>query len=295
MHIIVFCCTELTQTLPLTYTFPLQTLDLRELSTDDNLVTSATAFHLRHCHNTAVLVHSEAFSYLYELKRIIFHDINLLTLQTNSIAFTTYSDALTISFLSVSKLNLRKNAINIQMEDYAQGMKLKIRHATIFSWKKSAVVGKIRELVMEELLFKLRPWPASIVCQGSEGAAVTMRSVTVKQGLSGSWITGNVSYLSITDSNLRLCPGAFAGFDTTNKPKLEVVLSGNNFLLPYLPSHALPSNGSVLNADRNYIVCQCQGLMWLREPPQNQFKESIKASLICRNRTVDSVLASCKG
>lgn len=263
----------------------------------DQLILLATTFHLGNCQNTSVLVFPGAFNHLYSLREVTFHDIWRLTLETNSISLRPSAPAFTLTFFSMTNLSLRKNAISIQLEDNDEGMNLKVSHATIVCFMKSAIVGNIKELVMEEILLKVRPWPGSVVCQGSKGTLVTMHSVTVKQGLSGLWITGNVSRLNITDSNLRLFPGAFAGVyansSTQIKSQLGVVLSGNNLIFPHLPSHSLPADGFLLSAKRNYIACQCQNLMWLREPPNNLFKEGIKASLICRNGTLASILASC--
>lgn len=275
----------------------LQTLDLRDLS-EDHLVYSAASFHLVNCKNTSVIVLPGAFSYLYHLKNVTFHNINRLTLESNSIFLNSLADVLTIRFSLINILNLRKNAIKVHMEDNSEGLNLEIRRSVITSLMKSAIVSKINELVMEEMLFKARPWPGSVVCQGSRGAAVTMHSVTIKRGLSGGWITGNMSRLSLTDSNLRLLPDAFAGVHSSKnihrKSHLGVIFSGNNILVPHLPSHALPSDGVLLEAKRNYIVCQCQNLVWLREPPINRFKENVKASLVCRNGTLASALESCE-
>lgn len=270
---------------------PVKTLDLRDLSEDQSLYL-ASSFHLGNCRNTSVMVFPGAFSYLHILENVTFNDISRLTVESNGISLTSFVDVFTLRFYLIKNLSLRKNAISI----HSEGMNFKIHNSTIMSLMKSAIVGKIRELVMEEMLFKVRPWPGSVVCQGAEGASVTMRSVTVKQGLSGRWIIGNVSRLSIVDSNLRLFPGAFAGVNTNThgKSQFGVVLSGNNFMMPHLPSHTLPSDGFLLSAKRNYIVCRCPNLVWLREPPNNLFKEGIKASLVCRNATLASVLESCQ-
>lgn len=238
------------------------------------------------------MVFPGAFSYLHELENITFNDIYRLTVESNGISFTSFADILTLRFYLINNLSLRKNAISI----HSKGMNLKIYNSTIMSLMKSAIVGKIQQLVIEKILLKVRPWPESVVCQGPEGASVTLRSVTVKQGLSGRWITGNVSRLSIMNSNLRLFPGAFAGVNTNthSKSQIGVLLYGNNFMMPHLPSHVLPSDGVLLGAERNYIVCRCPNLVWLSEPPSNLFKERIKASLVCRNGTLSSVLESCQ-
>lgn len=143
---------------------------------------------------------------------------------------------------------------------------------------------------------KARPWPEAIVVRGSAGASVTLKSVSIKKGLTGRWITGNISRLSIIGSNLKLLPEAFAGVNIVEDEESTtgITLSGNNFMIPSLPSHALPSDAPVVQAQKNHIVCQCQNLAWLLEPPNSPLKDSVKDSLICRNKSLYLFLPSCK-
>ncbi|KAG0711271.1 hypothetical protein GWK47_020953 [Chionoecetes opilio] len=275
---------------------PVKTLDLRNLS-QDYRVSKAAAFHLNDCGKTSVLVFPRAFSQL-NLKSVTFYNISSLTLEPYSIHLNPeVKDAFNITFSLITTLSIRKDAVNVQLHHPHAGMNLKIRHASLISLMKSAIVGKLRELTMEEMLVKARPWPGAVVCQGLTGASVIMKSVLIKKGLSSRWITGNISSLSISKSSLRLLPDAFAGvnIEAGSKSKTRIVLLGNNFMIPSLPSHALPSHGYLSQAKQNYIVCQCQNLAWLLESPSTQVKQSVKASLICRNnKSISSVLASCE-
>lgn len=274
----------------------MQTLDLRNLS-QEYFVNEATVFRLENCWSTSVLVFPGAFNHLSFLENITFYNVSRLTLEPYSISLDSWAEEVfTLTFSLIRNLSIRKNAINIRLHDQGVGVSLKIQHTSLISLMKSAVVGKLQELILEETLVKARPWPGAIECQGSEGASVIIKSVNIKKGLTGRWITGNLSRLSITRSYLRLLPDAFAGVNMVGgkKPQSGMILSGNNFLIPFLPSHALPSDGFLLQAQKNYIVCQCQGLAWLLEPPKTLLKEAVKASLICRNKSLASVLAACE-
>lgn len=268
---------------------PVKTLDLRNLS-QEYLVSEASIFRLEDCSRTSVLVLPGAFNNLNFLEDVTFHRVKRLTLEPYSISQTSWvEEVFRLTFSLINNLSIRNNAINIQLQDQQARISLRIQQSGLISLMRSAVVGNLQELTLEESLVKARPWPGAIVCQGSEGTSVIMRSVGMKKGLTGNWITGNVSRLSITKSNLRLLPEAFAGVDVVG----DIILSGNNFLIPSLPSQALPSNGSLLQAHKNYIVCQCQNLAWLLEPPQTPLKEGVKASLICRNKKLTLDLETC--
>ncbi|XP_045120801.1 uncharacterized protein LOC123510076 [Portunus trituberculatus] len=279
------------------FCLPVKTVDLRNLSQEYEVI-QASVFTLQNCRSTSVLVFPGTFSDLNSLEYISFYNVGRLTLEHNCINLRSISENVILNFSLITNLSIRKNAINIQPRNKCMDSKasINIKHSTLLSLMKSAIVTNLKELTMEEMILKARPWPEAIVVLGSAGASVSLKSVSIKKGLTGRWITGNISRLSITESNLRLLPEAFAGVTIVEDQESNtgITLFGNNFMIPSLPSQALPSDAPVLQAQKNRIVCQCQNLAWLLEPPNTPLKNSVKDSLICRNKSLDLLLPSCE-
>lgn len=277
---------------------PEKTLDLRNLSQETDVI-EASAFQLQNCWSTSVLVFPGTFSGLNALQHISFHNIGRLTLEHNSIDLRPVIDHdLSLNFSSITNLSIRKDAINILPHNKCtkSRVSVNIKYSTLINLMKSAIVTNLQSLNMEEMTLKANPWPEAIVVRGSAGASVSLKSVSMKKGLTGRWITGNISRLSITESNLRLLPEAFAGVNIVEDEESTagIILFGNNFMLPSLPSHAFPSDAPVLKVQKNRIVCQCQNLAWLLEAPNSELKDSVKDSLICRNKSLYLFLPSCE-
>lgn len=277
---------------------PVKAVDLRNLSQEYEVI-EASVFQLVNCRGTSVLVFPGTFSNLNFIEHISFHNVGHLILEPNSITLQPVVDnVLSLTFSLITNLSIRKDAINIQPRNKCTDSRVNvnIKHSTLISLMKSAIVTNLQELTMEEMTMKARPWPEAIVVRGSAGASVTLKSVSIKKGLTGRWITGNISRLSIIGSNLKLLPEAFAGVNIVEDEESTtgITLSGNNFMIPSLPSHALPSDAPVVQAQKNHIVCQCQNLAWLLEPPNSPLKDSVKDSLICRNKSLYLFLPSCK-
>ena len=279
--------------------FPfLQTVDLRNLSLEYEVM-EATVFQLENCRSTSVLVFPGTFSDLNFLEHISFHNVGRLTLEHNSINLQPLVDNIvSLNFSLITNLSIRKDAVYIKPRNKCTNSKVRVnfKHSTLISLMKHAIVTNLQELTMEEMTVRARPWPEAIVVLGLAGASVSLKSVSIKKGLTGRWITGNISRLSIIGCNLRLLPEAFAGVNIVEDKESNagIILFGNNFMMPSLPKHAFPSDAPVLLAQKNRIVCQCHTLTWLLEPPNSPLKDSVKDSLICRNENLYSFLPSCE-
>lgn len=274
------------------------------LSSMGNTVPPHTSdFQVSKCEGS-VTVEEEAFSELHYLEKITFHSLANLTLHSWSINPDFFAqEQFTLTLESISALAFEEDAIDFDAEELH--IQMVIQNSTITKLPKHAIIASMGEFRLKHVTLQQTPEPHSIDI-GIEGAEVYIDTIDTTTGLGPEWMIGNVTKLSITNSNLILQPQAFSAvqFLTLNS---SLTIRGNQFGLPMssqginppsLPKNALdlitPSGDILIDASENYVTCRCEDLVWLLELPSNQLKQKVQASLKCKSGNVISALANCK-